>query len=460
MNRRELLKLLGAAGMTAGLPAMMPTRAYGAPPEHFWVMVNAAGGWDPTIFCDPKDNSPRGDGRGPVTNVNFNETPPLRPSNGGPMRLNAFNREMNEARLAGETVYQTFLDRHAAKTVVINGIDAETNSHSVGSRTIWSGSNSDGTPSFAAMVAGFYAPELPLSFLTNGGYDATGGLVAPARGGDQVDTFNRLANANQVWGNRLEDDEYFPSSGSTDIYGMIQQAKQSRLQRLQERHTLPLKRRQLEQLAVARSSDINLLGLGDVVTQLEDEVNIRQSRAVDFGDGGADNTANRLISQARVAAAAFASGLSVSVNLNVGGYDTHGNHDNSAYPRMAALLDGINYLWEALEFVGLADRTTVIVGSDFGRTPYYNSGNGKDHWTITSMMAMGSNITGNRVIGATDSHYRALPVDPVTLQVDDSGIIMKASHVHNALRRLAGITTSPAVATFPMAVEELALFTA
>ena len=460
MKRREMLKLFGAAGLSVGTPCLNISSAQAAPPDHFWVMVNANGGWDPTIFCDPKDDRPRDDQRGPVTNVNFNESPPLRPASGGPIRFNAFNPDLDQNRLNGEAVYQRFLDRHANKTVVLNGVDAETNSHSIGSRTIWSGSSTEGTPSFAALVAGFYGPELPLAFLTNGGYDATAGLVAPARGSDQVETFNRLANPNQVWRNRLENNFYFPSSGTNDVYSMIRSATQERLDRLRERESLPLKRKQMEELYLARSAQINLTSLGDVVSELENENNIRQGRSVDFGDGGANNTAERLIEQSRLAVSAFASGLSVSVNLNVSGYDTHGNHDNSAYPRMAALLDGVNYLWEALEYMGLADRTTVVMGSDFGRTPYYNSGNGKDHWTITSMLVMGSNVQGNRVIGATDNHYRALPVDPVTLEQDSNGIIITSAHVHHALRRLAGVDSSPAASLFPMNVEELNLFSA
>jgi uncharacterized protein (DUF1501 family) len=44
----------------------------------------------------------------------------------------------------------------------------------------------------------------------------------------------------------------------------------------------------------------------------------------------------------------------------------------------------------------------VIAQSEMGRTPTYNSGNGKDHWPIGSIMFLGCGIRGNRVIGATD----------------------------------------------------------
>ena len=456
MNRRDLLKLLGAAGLTAGLPILPTNRAVAAPPEHFWITVNANGGWDPTIFCDPKTN--QGGLRGAVTNISP-DMAPLEAEGGSAMKLCRFNPDLGEAILAGENVYQTFLNQHAQKTVVINGIDAETNSHSVGSRTVWSGSSQPGSPTFAAMIAGHYGPELPLAFLTNGGYDDTGGLVAQSRGSNQIATFNRLASPNQVWSSgRLRDEKYFLDSGDADIYGRIQQAKEERLNRLLESQSLPVKKKQLSELSLSRSSELNLTSLGDKIAQLEDETVIRQAPTIDFGNGGANNSANQLIQQARLAVAAFSAGLSVSVNLSVGGYDTHSNHDTSAYPRMAALVDGVNYLWEALEVMQIADRTTVVVASDFGRTPYYNGGDGKDHWTITSMLVMGANVAGNRVIGATDSAFNALRVDPTTLEVSDSGIVLKPAHVQNALRRLAGVENGVGADRFPLAVEELELF--
>ena len=63
------------------------------------------------------------------------------------------------------------------------------------------------------------------------------------------------------------------------------------------------------------------------------------------------------------------------------------------------------------ERLGIADRFNIIVGSDFARTPWYNDGNGKDHWSIGSMMFMGSDIQGGRVIGGTDNGQLPLAVN-------------------------------------------------
>ena len=208
--------------------------------------------------------------------------------------------------------------------------------------------------------------------------------------------------------------EYFPPG----IYQEIQKARQDRLQRLLGVSSLPLQRRQLNELVMARSGDNNLNRL---VSLLPDRVS------------------NGLPGQAEVAVAAFASGIAVSANMHMGGFDTHGNHDFNHIRRLTQLLEGIDHLWNEIERAQLQDKVTVLVGSDFGRTPFYNDGNGKDHWNVTSMMAMGAGVRGGRVIGATDDHVEALAVNPTTLQTDAAGTVITPQHVHIALRRLAGV---------------------
>ena len=82
-----------------------------------------------------------------------------------------------------------------------------------------------------------------------------------------------------------------------------------------------------------------------------------------------------------------------------------------------------------------------MVGSDFGRTNFYNAENGKDHWPIGSYIVMEESPDwGNRVVGVTDGLHNALKVNPSTLKEDpDNGILMYPKHVHKALRRYLGV---------------------
>jgi len=325
----------------------------------------------------------------------------------------AEDSEVPKAGSPGHLV--TFFQKHYSRLLVINGIDTQTNNHDAGSRFIWSGKIETGYPSFGALVAAATAPEQPLSFISNGGYDFTASLFAPARVAGSS-TFQQLAYPNAA--SPQNDPEirnlYFTGS----VYDKIEAARSARLGRLLRRSTLPLETRQLQQLQTVRSEDNNLNRLVDALPE---------------------RVSSGLQGQAEVAVASFTSGLAVSANLSMGGFDTHGNHDRDHVRRLTELLAGIDHLWEQIESAGLQSKVTVLVGFDFGRTPFYNSNRGKDHWNVTSMMAMGAGIRGNRVIGATDDNFEARAVNSQSLQVDNNGIILTPEHIYVALRDLAGV---------------------
>ena len=410
MNRRKFLHYLQATGMSLTLP-WNSVLAQTTGPGRFWVSVNAAGGWDPTSLIDPKGNRPRSDGRGPVNNYSAAAI-----RNVGNIRfLGDYPPDADVPAGDAPGHLANFFQRHGNRLMVINGIDTETNNHDAGSRYIWSGKIEEGYPSFTALAAATIAPGEPLAFISNGGYDHTAALVAPARIGGG-DVFQQLAypNAGRPQYDAEDKAPYFSDS----IYADIEYARSQRLNRLQQRATLPLQQRQLQELLLARSGDNNLNQLVRLLPE---------------------RSSSGLSGQAEVAVAAFASGVAVSANLNLGGFDTHGSHDVNHHRRLTDLLTGIDHLWNEIERNNLQDRVTVMVGSDFGRTPFYNSNRGKDHWNVTSMMFMGSGIKGNTVIGGTDDHFEALKINPQTLALDPGGITLTPKHVHLALRRMAGV---------------------
>ena len=428
MHRRQFLKYLACSGLGLVLPGQSAF-AQQAAPNRFWISVNAGGGWDPTYFLDPKGDRPRLDGRGPVNNYSVNA---IR-SAGGIRFPGAYpdNVDAPDANSPGH--FANFFPKHASRLLVINGIDTQTNNHDSGSRYVWSGKIESGYPSFAALAAASTAPTQPLAYISNGGYDNTASLVAPARIGEG-EVFQQLAfpNASRPGEDPEHRREYFDPS----IYAEIEKARLARLERLQARVSLPLKRSQINELMMARVGDNNLNRL----------VSLLPSRVSSGLEG-----------QAEVATAAFASGIAVSANMHIGGFDTHGNHDQNHSRRLTQLLEGLDHLWTQIEINNLQDKVTVLVGSDFGRTPFYNDNNGKDHWNVTSLMAMGAGVRGNRVIGATDDHVEALKVNPQTLQVDPNGITLTPEHIHIALRRMAGVSSDLAT-QFGISGPELNLF--
>ena len=427
MKRRTLFQAMTGIIASNSLP-MSLTPAFAAEPDRFWVLVDAGGGWDPTSLIDPKGDAPRSDGRGPVNNFSSSAI-----KQAGNIRYGTYSElsDIPEADNPGHL--DNFFQKHYSRLLVVNGIDTETNNHDAGSRYIWSGKIETGYPSFGALVAASTAPEQPLSFISNGGYDFTASLVASARVSGSS-TFQHLAypNAGSPGNEPEKRNLYF----TDEVYSIIEQARNARLQRQINRATLPLKQRQLAQLNTIRVEDNNLNRLVDALPE---------------------RLSSGLEGQAEVAVASFVSGLAVSANLTSGGFDTHGNHDRDHGRRLTTLLAGIDHLWNKIEENNLQNKVTLLVGSDFGRTPFYNSNRGKDHWNVTSMMAMGAGISGNRVIGGTDANFEALPISTSTLQTSSNGITLTPQHIHKALRKFANIV--PALdSQFGIQAETLNIF--
>lgn len=77
--------------------------------------------------------------------------------------------------------------------------------------------------------------------------------------------------------------------------------------------------------------------------------------------------------------------------------------------------------------------------SEMGRTPKLNGSNGKDHWSTTSVMMVGGQVAGGRVLGGTDDNQNALPVDYGTGTVNAAGEEIRAANLGAALLLKAGV---------------------
>ncbi|NVB42372.1 DUF1501 domain-containing protein [Pseudenhygromyxa sp. WMMC2535] len=413
MNRRDFFKLAGLAGLAVipgssianrGLsgPAPKPV-AYEGP---FWMFVNAAGGWDPTMLCDPKGRA----NEETVDPINTYFTDEI---------LTAGN--INYAPVGYN---QTFFEKYYQDLLIVNGVDMQTNGHDSGVRHCWSGRLVEGFPSLAALIAAHVGPELPMSYLSFGGYDFTAGLVARTRSGN-VNALSRIAYPDRV-------DPSDPNSGfhSAKAAELIAATREARRADQLAGAGLPVEASAMNTMFTATSGANELKLLQEY---LPDE----------FGD-------NSLHRQAQIALAAYRAGIATAVNLNYGGFDTHGDHDNAQGARLSTLLEGIDLAMQEAEAQGVADNVIIVVGSDFGRTPRYNDNAGKDHWSVSSMMLMGAGITGNRVVGASTEEFKPENVDPSSLSISDGGVRIEPQHVHYALRELAGIVDSDYATMYPI----------
>ncbi len=151
---------------------------------------------------------------------------------------------------------------------------------------------------------------------------------------------------------------------------------------------------------------------------------------------------NSLRARVDVALTAFQTGVASAADVESNhDFDSHGDHDRRHHQALSDMNTDIDYLWTKAEELGIANRLTVVVSSDFGRTPHYNDHNGKDHHPIGSMIVMRKNASwANRTVGMTDAGHNAMRVNPRSLQADNNnGTIIYPKHTHKALQGMLGI---------------------
>lgn len=92
------------------------------------------------------------------------------------------------------------------------------------------------------------------------------------------------------------------------------------------------------------------------------------------------------------------------VEVEFNGFDWHDDVFSQADSKLPVLDQALSALLHDLESRGMLDRTLVVLGTEFGRTPTINQNAGRDHYpkAFSTLMA-GGGIKGGYVHGATDA---------------------------------------------------------
>ena len=411
MKRRDLVHILGGMGISLVCP-LASRPAFAADPNHLVVTVMAGGGWDATLFCDPKGNQVQGD-NGFINPFNVGEI--KSPSVGSPIRYSPI---LDGYEDIGS--YDDLFINHHQKMVVVNGITMS-GSHGHGLQDAAAGTRA--YPTLGAMVAASYGNNLSNGFISFGG----------AGGGDDPygeAAITRISDINSI-GLLAQTNTYQTASA----YHLIEQAKLRSTQRLQTSLNLPSRRRAVGQLISAMNSPASVSGLMNYIPG-------------ELSDG--------MVGQAELVSAAFASGMSIAGNLKITPFDSHSNNDRHQMQNLQELAAAIAKLWDMAEQNGYDDRLTVLVISEGGRGPFYNTASGKDDINQSSMIIMSKHISGDRVIQATDDLYVANPINPITHDIDESGELILPRHVHRELRQLLEID-SALIDKYPISETNLGL---
>ena len=411
LSRRHFL---GSSALTAaavasgvGLPLRTAHASVSAADVNF-VFVFNNGGWDPTrVFATQFGND----------NVD--------------MDLGA------EPATAGDIAYvahadrpsvDTFMAAHHEQMVVINGMQVRSIAHEICTMIALTGSTSGCASDWPAIIAAAAAHRATLPHLVLGGPSFPGDLGAfVARTGRNGQLEALLSGDIVDWSN-------------TEVAQMSQ-----RSQAVVDDY---LRQRAAGREAGSVSAVDGMLS-ASYRSSLDKAVDLKSYRYIMDFTGGTS-----LAAQASVGADALSKGLSRCVSMSypgtIGGlgWDSHATNDETQSQLFEGLFSGLGQLMEMLERTPgstaetLAHETVVVVLSEMGRTPQLNATSGKDHWPYTSMMLLGPNLAGNRVVGAFDEVHYGRDVDLATGDTTDSGQLLSVESVGGALLALAGVDPS------------------
>ncbi|MBX3215776.1 MAG: DUF1501 domain-containing protein [Labilithrix sp.] len=463
MDRRDFVKLAGFAGLSLFFPTALGREAHadaavwGGP---YFLHMHAAGGWDPTMFCDAKVTAsgvtPAYENRLVTEVADMNGIVVPTATAAGKFLLRNNGNPVEDP--------QNFFATVGKNVLVLNGVDTQTNNHDTGVQGLACGHNDVELPALAALFAGRVARQInvPMAFLAGGQYNRTGDVVGLSRfPGDKVALLTDPYKA------APQDERALLSDVAVR---RITELREQRFSRLEAQTSLPRTKRTFNAFrdAAKGGASVNLLkavaGAPDPSIDAFANDLAPDTRAYMTAPVNNNGTA-RFVDLGRpleTVLRCFQAGVSASATFAQGGFDTHADHDNSQGNALSTFVARVRYVLLRAQQLGLRDKLFLMVTSDFGRTPRYNTGNGKDHWNVTSALLAGPGIRGGRAIGKTDEGHKALRVargnvSQILPDRDSNGARIHPAHIHRELRRVLGVDQTPFIGQFPLPATDEAL---
>lgn len=377
LTRRDLLR---AAGLTGAATLLPWRRALAAAGDRRFLFVFNTGGWDPTYVFAPQLDNPNVDTEADAGISVF----------GGIPIVDSLARPSVAA----------FFDRHAARSVVLNGIHVRSLSHGICTTLALTGTTADGAADWGTLLADAESGRYSLPHLV---------LSGPSLAGDRVAAVARTGAQGQLDG---------LLSGAIIEGGDLYEGRPSPVtERILDRF--------FERRAAARADSAGTAPEARLVEGFESSL----ARALElkalqqdmrFGGGSG------FVGQAATAIESFSRGITRCASLSPAiNWDTHSNvaQQSQLFEALFGALDQVLAMLAATpapEGGMLSESTILVVLSEMGRTPRMNSAQGKDHWPYTSALLVGPGLDGGRSVGGLDSRYYGRGVDPATGLVDDA----------------------------------------
>lgn len=131
------------------------------------------------------------------------------------------------------------------------------------------------------------------------------------------------------------------------------------------------------------------------------------------------------------------------VEVSLDGWDSHANN-HEVHRKLVAQLDpAFSALIADLKRRDLLDRTVVVCGGEFGRTPKVNIAGGRDHWPNGFTVALaGGGFRGGIAHGKTDPQGQSGPDQPTSVE-DIHATVLSTLGLNPAHENIAPATTRP-----------------
>jgi hypothetical protein len=393
MNRRSVLQMFGAGAATF---ALRPLWAAGATSEEFFVFIHASGGWDVTLWADPRNEK-----KGIVDPASTDNTDVAPLTRWKSVKLDG-DTDTFEI-LAPSDVPLRFgpgigdLYDLRSRLTVINGLAMNTVSHPDGTTFSATGRHLAGARAPTSSIDVAIANELGAEqLLPDVAIQYPASFV-----GDRLDRRAvplRVASAATIAKSLARGDGYLDDVDRNAITAVITEEATRDAQRSVFPETY-------RRLASQQATLPHLLGneLKQAFTQkaLQDAYPQFNYKAR-FQAGGALSAAFAVESMKR--------NLVRCVGFSLGGLDTHNQNYKQHAHTQQELFGVVASLVKLLDATPhptrnsdkLADHTHILVFSDFCRTPQINLAGGRDHYPNNSALVISPRFKGGRSYGKTD----------------------------------------------------------
>ena len=399
-SRRSVMQ--GGLATAGGL--WIPRPVFGAPQtatERKFLFIFCPGGWDQSVVFAPAFGSDIIETEDGITQAELN----------GITFVNSLERP-NVA---------SFFQDWGSSTCLINGFESRSVAHDVCLRLAMTGTTQPNGDDWAALIANEAGPAslMPLVHLSGPSYTFDCGESVV-----RVGSSGQLPNL--LDGTALEFSDMDVTLPTDAIQAIEDQAVVSQAE--------------MRSLAAAKGrAQLILSGALDAELRLGELQEL--SDTLNLGSG------ETLVERAQIILDCFRSGVArcgmvAYDGIMELGWDTHASNQIQSQ-HFDGLFSGLSGILSAVENTTdvngapLADSLTVVVLSEMGRYPQFNVRGGREHWTYTSGMLIGSGVRGGQVIGGYDDYAAGQATNLDTGQVDDSGEFLVTGHVGATLLSLA-----------------------